>query len=221
MLEMIKSYAWLINMLADLIVLIGAPIAVLNYVHSEKQKRMERQYGTYDALDDKYIDFQKMCLSMPYLNVFDIDDELHTELTPIQKKEEIIAYSILMAIFERAFIMYKERDEYEGNQWEGWLENIEDYCRRENFVIAWEKNGWGWDTRFENLITGLIQKNFGSKRGNIDGENGQVKESFAKEKNVAKEESLAKEKSVPRKENTNKEETNHKFKNTEGNKPKK
>ena len=166
MLNFLKDYAWFISLISELIVLIGAPLAIFNYINSVKQERIDRQYGTYDALDDKYIDFQKMCLEKPYLNVFDIDDELCTELTPLQKKEEIIAYSILIAIFERAYIMYHERGNNEGDQWEGWLSNIEDYCRRENFVIAWEKNGWGWDIRFEKLIKNLIEKNFKNKEAN-------------------------------------------------------
>lgn len=159
MLEFIKEYSWIVGVLTDITVLIGVPLAIVKYFKSVKEDKIEKQYDTYDALDEKYIEFQKLCLSKPYLNVFDIDDGLNIELTPIQKKEEIIAYSILISIFERAYIMYERKKNNEGNQWEGWLENIIDYCKRDNFVKAWEKNGWGWDSGFETLINRLIKEN--------------------------------------------------------------
>ena len=148
-----------IGTLANLTVVIGAPIAIINYIHTEKQNRLDRAYGTYDALDDKYIDFMRLCMEKPYLNIFDIEHEDPVKLTPAQKHEELVAFSILSAIFERAYIMYRERDVDEGGQWDGWFITIKDYCRRDNFVDYWYKNGFGWDQRFEELICSLIKEN--------------------------------------------------------------
>lgn len=142
-----------------LIIIIGAPIGIYTYIKSNKQEKKDRQFGTYDALDDKFIEFQMMCLDKPYLNIFDVENEEKAELNSLQKKEELIAFSVLFAIFERAFIMYRERSyKDKGEQWQGWLEVIEEYAKRENFREAWAKNGFGWDKSFEHLINYIIKE---------------------------------------------------------------
>lgn len=39
-----------------IITIIGAPAAVFIYWNEQRLQREERTYGTYDALDDKYIE---------------------------------------------------------------------------------------------------------------------------------------------------------------------
>ena len=90
--------------LSYLIVIASIPTAILSYIITNKKEREDREFGTFDSLDDKFIEFQLLCLEKPYLNIFDVEDEHPVALTPLQKKEELIAYSVLFAIFERAFV---------------------------------------------------------------------------------------------------------------------
>lgn len=153
------------ELLSYIILIISAPIAVITYIISDNKEKADRQFGTYDALDDKFIEFQMLCLEKPYLNIFDIDDDNEVELTDLQKKEEIIAFSILFSIFERACIMYRERSyKDKGKQWEGWKEVMEEYAKRENFREAWTKNGFGWDHTFKRLMDDIINQSIEEKQ---------------------------------------------------------
>jgi hypothetical protein len=50
-----------------LITLIGVPVAITVYIREQNLQRAEREYGTFDALDAKYIEVQQLCLEYPEL----------------------------------------------------------------------------------------------------------------------------------------------------------
>jgi len=142
------------------IVIASIPTAIISYYVTNKKEREAIEYGTFDSLDDKFIEFQLLCLEKPYLNIFDVEDEHPAVLTPEQKKEELIAYSVLFAIFERAYVMYKARGFRKSeSQWKGWVEVMHVYAQRGNYREAWTLNGFGWDTNFEVFMNRLIQEN--------------------------------------------------------------
>ncbi|MFO7887005.1 MAG: hypothetical protein R6U59_01705 [Eubacteriales bacterium] len=150
----------LFEAISYLVVIGSIPTAVYSYYKAKKKEISDREYGTFDSLDDKFIEFQLICMEKPYLDIFDVPDENPIKLTSIQKKEELVAYSILFAIFERAFVMYKERSfKDKSKQWDGWVEVMELYVQRDNFLNAWEKNGFGWDCEFQEFINSMIAKN--------------------------------------------------------------
>ena len=132
---------------ATIIGVAGVIIAYLKY-------RKEREYGTYDSLDNKYMEYQGLCLQYPYLDVFDVRDE--TSIKNPQKsdseiaKEELILFTMLFSIFERAYLLYKDKSgKLRKLQWTGWEEYIESYCKRPNFRKAWEKSGKTFDKKFQ------------------------------------------------------------------------
>lgn len=135
-----------------------------NDITKQRYKELEKEYLTYNALDEKYIEFQKLCLDHPYLDVFDIKDANPKQLNPQQQKEELIAFTMLFSIFERAFIMYEKQDpEIREEQWRGWDEYIHAYCKRKNFVAAWKISGSTFDERFAKYME-KIMKECGSDR---------------------------------------------------------
>lgn len=147
-----------------LIVIASIPTAIFSYYITNKKEREDREFGTFDSLDDKFIEFQLLCLDKPYLNIFDVEDEHPVVLTALQKKEELIAYSVLFAIFERAYVMYKARGFHKHNsQWQGWVEVMHVYVQRQNYRDAWAVNGFGWDGEFEAYMNQLIQEHASGK----------------------------------------------------------
>lgn len=147
------------EVLSYLIIIFSVPTAIFTYARSNKIEQSMREFGTFDLIDSKFIEFQQLCLEKPYLDIFDIEDKEPIQLTPLQKKEEIIAFGILFSLFERAYVMYKSRnfDKYSG-QWEGWIEVMEEYAKRENFREAWLINGFGWDKDFQSYLNDIIEK---------------------------------------------------------------
>ena len=85
-----------------IITILGLPFALYIYVDEQKAQRSEREYGTYDALDDKYIELQQLCLQYPRLDIFDSPFVNPNTLTEEDEKQEEAILLIRISIFERA-----------------------------------------------------------------------------------------------------------------------
>lgn len=139
-----------LDVIGKFVVILGLPLGYIQYRRSKKKERRDREYGTYNALDEKYLEFQKLCLDHPYLNIFDIPDKETHPLNEKQKKEELILLTMLFSIFERAYLLYSDQNsEIKRKQWVGWDSYIKSYCERDNFLTAWEISGSTFDTDFE------------------------------------------------------------------------
>ena len=149
----------ILEMLSYIIVIISFPTSMYMYYSAKIKEKIDRDYGTYDALDEKYIDFQKLCLQYSYLDVFDIPDEIPSELSILQEKEQKIALTMLIAIFERAYLMYiRASSDVRNKQWTGWETYIYEYCKRKNFINLWKESGSAFDADFQNYIRETIEK---------------------------------------------------------------
>jgi hypothetical protein len=95
---------------SKIIVILGLPLAYFQYKRTKRKEKRDREYGTYNALDEKYLEFQKLCLEHPYLNIFDIPDKAPEELNEKHEKEELILFTMLFSIFERAYLLYSDQD---------------------------------------------------------------------------------------------------------------
>lgn len=140
------------ELLSFLVVIIGLPIAVYQYLRSKR-------YETYHALDEKYLDFLKLCLDNPQLDIFDVRDKNTGDEKVQERKREQIAFTMLFSIFERAHVMYRRKWKWFGNkQWAGWQTYIDDFCVRENFRAAWKISGDTFDPAFQTYMKGRMEK---------------------------------------------------------------
>jgi hypothetical protein len=144
--------AWL-GIGANLIVILGVPVALVTYMRTVRKEAVDREYRTYDSLDERYLHFLEMCLERPYLDVFDVQDASPTQLSATQKKEEEVMFTLLFSIFERAYILYADQGKrFRRQQWTGWDAYIRDYCARQNFRRAWANSDGTWDTGFQTYM---------------------------------------------------------------------
>jgi hypothetical protein len=154
----INEWALAAQIAANVTVILGFPIIVIRYFRATRKEAKDREYGTYNALDDKYLEFQRICLANPRLDIFDIPLTATPENTPEEKAQELVAFTFLMSVFERAYLMYQEqRPGIRIRQWLGWHEYIESYCRRENFRQAWKVSGKTFDGNFQAFMDHLIK----------------------------------------------------------------
>jgi hypothetical protein len=94
-----------------------------------------------------------LCFQYPHLNIFDVADQTPSTLDSQQIKQELIAFTILFSILERAYLMYHDQStEMKRKQWSGWEEYISDYCMRENFRSAWGVNGKNFDLDYQSYM---------------------------------------------------------------------
>lgn len=144
--------------LSYLAAIVGIPLAIWLFYNEKRKERLDRELGTYDALDNKYIEFLNLCLENPELDVFDIETKLRKELTPEQKKKELMIFNILISILERAFLMYREHRSTKigKTQWVGWDQYIHDWVSRSNFRKAWHILGEQFDTEFIEYMNAVV-----------------------------------------------------------------
>jgi hypothetical protein len=148
----------ILEALSFLIVLLGVPVGLVQYFRAVKKEQLDREYGTYNALDEKFLEYQNLCLAHPDLDIFDVPDETPATLTAAQRKKELIAFTILFSVFERAYLMYHDQSTgLKQKQWTGWDEYIQGFCRRQNFKRAWIESGATYDKDFEQYIRRFIQ----------------------------------------------------------------
>ena len=82
-----------------IITIFGVPLAIYMYLDEQKSQRAEREYGIYDALDDKYIELQQLCLQYPKLDIFDTPFKNPNVLTEEDEKQEEAILLIRISIF--------------------------------------------------------------------------------------------------------------------------
>jgi len=148
----------ILEALSFLAILLGIPVGIYQYLRAKRKEQIDREYGTYNALDEKYLEFQKLCFEHPQLDVFDISDSAPSVLNEQQTKQELIAFTVLFSIFERAYLMYHDQSTtVKERQWLGWEEYIESYCVRENFRNAWHTSGKTFDSEFQAYMKSKMQ----------------------------------------------------------------
>lgn len=137
--------------LANIATILGVPIFLISYLTNQWVEKKRAEYGTYDALDEKYIEFQRLVIQFPRLDIADSP----LPKPPVDLSDEEIAtrktiYQILLATFERAYLMYKDKSSLVRQaQWAGWDEYIDAYCSRAAFVEAFSPT---FDRDFEKYM---------------------------------------------------------------------
>jgi hypothetical protein len=134
----------ILEMLSYLVIIGGVPVALYQYIRSNRAERRLREKAVYDALDQRYLDYLMLCLDHPDLDVFDIPlaEERGGREAGQQKRKEQIAYTYLLNIFERAYLMYRDQSTaFKQQQWAGWESYIRGYTGRKNFQDTMKKIG--------------------------------------------------------------------------------
>jgi hypothetical protein len=148
--------------LSFITVIVGFPMAIWQYRKNTLKEQADREYGTYNALDEKYLEFLRFCFENPHLDVYDIPDKEPSILDPEGRKRELIAFTMLISIFERAYLMYHDQsDDVRSRQWTGWHQYMRDYCKRRNFRSAWDICGEQFDDKFKKFMDLEIRRSHG------------------------------------------------------------
>ncbi len=151
------SFVEIIDLLAQLVTLIGVPAAIYVFLEEKRKERREREYGTYHALDEKYLEYLDYCLQHPELNLYHIPLERKHDLTDIQQIQQYAMFDMLISLMERAFLMYRDQsNKIKKAQWDGWNEYMIDWCNRDDFCKLWEICGDQWDEEFTDHMNALI-----------------------------------------------------------------
>ena len=150
--------------ISNLALILALLIAYYEYRNAKSATKAERkeasqnhQTEVYHTLDEKYVDYLRLCFDNPDLDIWDLDEDKPRNMSPDQRKQELIAFEMLICIFERAFITYYDQPiEFKQRQWAGWDAYIKSFAKRENFSNAWANLGFSFDDKFQKYMNDTI-----------------------------------------------------------------
>ncbi len=152
--ENVKDLAQIVYYIA---LSIAGPLALIEYFKSKKRDRQEKEYNTYHELDNRLFDYQKLALEHYDLDILDVPNNEPSLAFDKKRKQEMVAYSILFSLFQRAFLMFRDQAEiFKEKQWSGWKLYLDVIIRRENVRAAWQLSKSTYDTEFQAFMDAKV-----------------------------------------------------------------
>lgn len=120
--------------LSYIVTVIGLPFAIAVYLKDQRQERQNDEEEIYQRLSDEYAEFCKLIIDNADLRLRTQKDT-PPALTPEQEERRLILFEMLVALFERAYILVYEDDmgRQQRRLWQSWEDYMRDWCEREDF----------------------------------------------------------------------------------------
>lgn len=115
------------------VTVIGLPLAIFVFFFEQRKERDNEEEEVYQLLSDNYQDFLKVALDNPDLRLF--ADEETPQLTDEQRERMFIIFSMLVSLFERAYLLLYEDDMQpkQARRWRSWEDYMSEWCQRADF----------------------------------------------------------------------------------------
>jgi hypothetical protein len=124
------------EMLSYVVTVFGLPVAIIAYLLEKRKERENREDEVHQLLSDNYQEFLTTCLDNPDLHLFSAAET--PGLTDEQREKMFIIFSMLVALFERAYVLMYEKgmSKAQSRRWAAWEDYMREWCRREDFRRA-------------------------------------------------------------------------------------
>lgn len=141
-----------------IVTVIGLPLAIAVFLFEQRKERENEDEEAYQLLSDAYTDFLKLVLA-------NTDLQLRTRnhipnLSPDQRERMMVLYEILIALFERAYLLaYAENmSAQQLRRWLSWEDYMREWCARADFRDALPTLLQGEDADFAAYIRRLAEE---------------------------------------------------------------
>jgi hypothetical protein len=136
---------------------VAGPLALIEYFKAKKRDRLANEYKIYDELNNRFFEYQKIALEYYDLDILDVPNNDPSLSFDKKRKQEMVAYSILFSLFERAYLMFHHQTEaFQLRQWSGWKHFLNGFIRRESVRTAWQLGQGTYDTDFQKFMADTI-----------------------------------------------------------------
>jgi hypothetical protein len=137
---------WLVA--SSVVTVVALPFAIAVFVVEQRKARENEEEEAYQHLSDAYNQFLQVVLANA-----DLQLRTRTALpdpTPEQRERMWLIFDMLIALFERAYLVaYQPRmSEVEQRRWNSWDDYMREWCRREDFRSALPRLLGGEDPQF-------------------------------------------------------------------------
>lgn len=134
------------------------PFAIFLFLFEQRKERDSEEEEAYQLLQNAYNDFLKIVLDNPDLQLRSAVSRM--DLTDEQKERKLIIFEMLIALFERAYIVSYEPD-MRGlplRRWHSWDDFMREWCRRDDFYYQLPHLLSGEDEDFARYIRALADE---------------------------------------------------------------
>jgi hypothetical protein len=140
------------------VTVIGLPFAIIVYFLDQRKERDNEEEEAYQLLSDAYNDFLKVVLRNSDLQL--LSQRSAGELTREQSERMLVIFHMLIALFERAYIVAYEDDmsEVARRRWNSWEDFMREWVRHEDFFHALPTLLRGEDPKFTAYIKRVAEE---------------------------------------------------------------
>jgi hypothetical protein len=139
--------------LSYLVTVVGLPFAILVFIFEQRRERQNEEEEIFQRLVDEYNAFLKLVLDNSDLQLLRRGTS-EVELKPEQQERRYALFSILVSIFERAYMLVYEdtMSRQTSRLWQSWEDYMREWCRRTDFREALPTLLQGEDSDFQAYI---------------------------------------------------------------------
>jgi hypothetical protein len=143
------------EVLSYAVTVVGLPLAIGVFLYEQRKERDNEDEEVYQLLADNYQDFLKTALANPDLRLYSA--QTAQSLNEEQRERRLILFSMLVSLFERAYLLLYEEDmsERKARRWYSWEDYMREWCRRADFRESLPLLLRGEDPDFAKYIMGL------------------------------------------------------------------
>jgi hypothetical protein len=143
------------ELLSYVVTVVGLPLAISVFVFEQRKERNNEEEEVYQLLSDNYQEFLKIALDHPDLRLFASEET--PALSQEQRERMFIIFSMLISLFERAYLLLYEDDmkEKQLRRWRSWEDYMGEWCNRADFRTALPALLRGEDPEFADYIKKL------------------------------------------------------------------
>lgn len=150
-----------------IVTVFGLPFAIFLFLFEQRKERDAEDEEAYQLLQDAYNDFLKIVLDNPDLKLRSTTST--PNLSDEQRERMLIIFEMLIALFERAYIVSYEPD-LKGvalRRWHSWDDYMREWCQRDDFYYLLPQLLRGEDQDFVAYIRRIADEEQRNKLGGI------------------------------------------------------
>jgi hypothetical protein len=143
------------ELLSYIVTVLGLPAAVAIFLFEKHKERAAEEEEVYETVAASYHDFLRLALENPDLRL--LSKSRTDDLTDEQRERMQAIFGMLIAIFERAYLLLYDDDlsGRDARRWRSWEDFMQEWCGRDDFREAMESLLLGEDPAFAAYLRKL------------------------------------------------------------------
>jgi hypothetical protein len=154
----VEDFATYLQVATNLLVCLSILWLVPSFIINKRKETERYELETYNKLNDEYLRILEVLLNNVGLDLYADTGEAYSQ-DPLVKRKRLLIYSMLITLFERAYILLYEgkSDRARDRRWKGWEEYIKEWCSRPDFRVHLQDSLKNDDVGLKKLIE-LLEK---------------------------------------------------------------